>query len=346
MLNKIMLSEKLRNRRLVDLYEEGILKLGDEIPYKYSEESYLSPEERNGYGDQSFSTKDVEMKWQAIGVEEIEGEKCLKLIAKKPIYEFEFMLKGAEGCVYGIEELNKISQLFAIGRGALQGKSITIEDVNQLFDVKVDENRRIVYQKGIYENINEMSSFMKKYHLYEQLGSQPDYPHLWWQEPPRYPEHEYTPSGYLKNEPVECTEICTNFYYSIHNITGKEKEKEILFIFEPRFQSAPWLRSKYSCWLASPSKGIVTDRKDTRIEHLGFGIKTLYKEFAGVQSSLFLSGGNQYEGSNLVRPIIYLKPKATLNTFLEESVQMLLRQVEEKKEEEEKLIRKIEELIS
>ena len=153
MLNEIMQNEELRNRRLVDLYEEGILKLGDEVPYTHREETYVSLKEKNGFGNQEFSTKALDMEWQAIGVETIDGNKCLKLIAKDPVFS-KFILKGARGCVYGIDEMHKICSLFATGDGALKGRSITIEDVNQLLEVVVDKKRRIVYQKGYKENIN------------------------------------------------------------------------------------------------------------------------------------------------------------------------------------------------
>ena len=46
MLNEIMQSEELRERRLVDLYEEGILELGDEVPYTHREETYVSLKEK------------------------------------------------------------------------------------------------------------------------------------------------------------------------------------------------------------------------------------------------------------------------------------------------------------
>ena len=68
MLNEIRQNEELRNRRLVDLYEEGILKLGDEVPYIHREETYVSLKEKNGFGNQEFSTKGLDMEWQAIGV--------------------------------------------------------------------------------------------------------------------------------------------------------------------------------------------------------------------------------------------------------------------------------------
>lgn len=323
MLNKIMLSEQLRNRRLADLYEEGILELGDEIPYKHSEESYLSPKGRNGYDDQSFSTKDVEMKWQAIGVEEISGEKCLKLIARKTIYEF--FLRGAEGCVYGTEELNKISKLFATGRGALRGKSITMEDVNQLLDVVVDENTRMVYQVGRNvntRNINQIDYFMEKYSL-GYTGLREQYtptsweflePYYWTKggkELPKYPKEEYTPKSFLTHEYAEGTEICTGYSYDKNDIIGKEKEKVILF-----FYNNPW-RHNSGYWLASSAQELVKDIKDTRIELMAFGLRSIFGKFAGSQIGLLLSNGKQYTAMGPVRPIIYLKSKATLNTLLE-----------------------------
>ena len=345
MLSKIiMLSEELRNRKLVDLYEKGILELGDEIPYKHSEESYVSPGERNGYKDQSFSSKDVKVRWQVIGIEEVEQEKCLKLIAKQPIYEFEeFVLKGAAGYVYGIEELNKISELFGRGRGALKGKSIAIEDVNQLLGVEVDENRRIIYQSGINENINEDVKFMQTAYLHDFKRSNANFPHLWWREPPKYPEQEFLPSGYLKNESVSCKETCTGYYYSIYKIKGKEKEKVILFYYVPH--NLIW-RKYRRYWLASPSQGIEEDSKDFVIKHIGFGIRSLREEFFGSRRNLFLSDGRQYASANFLRPIIYLKPEATYNTFLEKSVKSLLREAEVKRKEEEDLIKKVEELMS
>lgn len=112
MLNEIMKNEELRERRLVDLYEEGILELGDEVPYTHREETYVSLKEKNGDRGQVFFTKGLEMKWQAIGVERIDGEKSLKLIAKEPV--FDFTLQGAEGYMYGIDELHNICNLFVL----------------------------------------------------------------------------------------------------------------------------------------------------------------------------------------------------------------------------------------
>ena len=278
MLNEIMQNERLRNRKLTDLYEKGLIELGDEIPYKHSEESYLSPKERNGYDDQSFSTKDVEMKWQAIGVE----KKCLKLLAKRPV--LKLCLQGARGCVYGMEELNAISRLFATGIGALEGKSITIEDVNQLLDVIVDEKEKRVYQIGRVANINatEKNNFLRAY----ILRSPCDTPGHYWLK-------DY--NAYLD----EYTVIQTEYSYYKYFIIGKKKEKKILF-------------SKNKYWLASPGVYVNSIR-----EMAFFGLGAVSYGRAGNGYSLFDSHGFWCARRLAVRPVLYLKPHVTLNVLLE-----------------------------
>ena len=299
MFNEIMQNDELRNRRFTYLYEKGIIQLGDEIPYKHSEETYLSPGERNGYNDQSFSTKDIKIKWQAIGVEEVEGEKCLKLLAQQPV--FKLGLKGARGCVYGIEEINAISQLFATGKGAMKGKSITIEDVNQLLDVVVDEKK--VYRAG------------------NALG-----------------EKQYTPESFLVKKYTKDKIIHTGYYYRKNSIIGKEKEKKILFL-------------KDGYWLASFGVYVCSI-------YASFGLGNVYDDVVDKGSSLFYSCGSWNDNKLAVRPVLYLNSNVTPMSFLKEScendkksLQKLLSQLEEKRqerqriyEEEEKIIIQIKEL--
>lgn len=279
MLNEIIQNEGLRERRLTNLYEEGIIKFGDEIPYKHSEETYLSPEGRNGYEDQSFSTKDVEMKWQAIGVEEIEGEKCLKLLAQQPV--FKLYLKGARGYIYGKEELHTISQLFATGSGSLKGRSMTIEDVNQLLDVVVDEKEKKVYQVGNANDINlSFGSFLQSYYL---IGKQ------------------YMPESFLVNKYAEGKIICTEYFYLKNSIKGKEKEKKILFL-------------KDGYWLASPG---VSAYPVTSNAYFGLG-EVSHGNVKSGASYLLCSNGHWYATRRAVRPVIYLTPNVSLNVLLKE----------------------------
>lgn len=277
MLDEIMQNEELRKRRLTDLYEEGIIQLGDEIPYKHNEETYLSPKGRNGYDDQTFSTKDVNIKWQAIGVEEISGEKCLKLIAQQPI--FQLRLDGARACVYGIEEMNAMSRLFATGIGALKGRSITIEDVNQLLDVVVDEKEKKVYQVGNANDINlSFGSFLQSYYL---IGKQ------------------YMPESFLVNKYAEGKIICTEYFYCENSVKGKEKEKKILF-----------LKDRY--WLASPG---VSAYPVTSNAYFGLGAVSSGLAYSGGHY-LLCSNGQRYATRLAVRPVLYINSNVTLNVLL------------------------------
>lgn len=334
MLNEIMQNEELRKRKLTDLYEKGVIKLGDEIPYIHEGFRYLSSEERNGSRDKEFSTKGLDIKWQAIGVEEILGERCLKLIAKFPVFNLE--LAGARGCKYGIGEVDNISQLFATGKGALEGRSIRIEDVNQLLGVVVDKEKRKVYQSGgKYWDININMSWKEFFETYS------------------FKKRFYTPESFLENSYSRYNELtCTQYSYLSDSIVGREREKEILFL-------------KVNYWLAS--YGVKKDDKKAM-----FGLGVVGDSYASNGGGyMFDSDGTEYMTHWAVRPIIYLMSTATINVLLDETnetnslkkshtninqlnkekVQKLLRQLEEKRqerqriyEEEEKIIRKIKEL--
>ena len=318
MLNAIRQCKELRNRRLVDLYEEGILELGDEVPYTHREETYVSLKEKNGFGNQEFSTKALDMEWQAIGVETIDGNKCLKLIAKYPVFS-EFTIKGARGYVYGIDEMHKICSLFATGDGALKGRSITIEDINQLLDVVVDEEQGIVYQKGYEKDINGNKDFLQKYLLDEAF---------------------YTPESYLKGEKVRKEIIETYYWYKIGSIIGKEKEKNIV-------------QRSVGYFLASPGVSVVSDSA-----YFGPGA-VVYGLVASGRYALFRSDGYEGNHHLAVCPILYLKSNETFNSLLGRrenisglSIENLLKQLEVKRQErqkiekeEEKIIKQLEEII-
>ncbi len=300
--NEFMKSKELRNRKLVDLYEEGIINIGDEIPYEHSEKTYLSPLKKNGFRDQTFSTKGIELKWQAIGVEQMSGERCLKLIAKDPV--FKFIMGGARGFVNGAEELNKISQLFMREEISLEGRSLTIEDVNQLLDVEVNKAERRVYQKGYFsDDINKNKCFMQ---LCEPL----------------HKEKYYDPESFLEKKYSTKEIMSTAYTYEPTSLKGREKEKEIIF------------SRGHEYWLASP--GI---KGDTAI---GFGFSYVCR-FGIYLHELFDSFGLESHPKYYIRPIIYLKPNMTPNNLIgffyekeKEKIEKELRKIQQEIRQKEK----------
>lgn len=288
MLNEIMQREELKERRLVDLYEEGILELGDEIPYKPEEMYYKSPICKNGMGNQEFYTKDVDVIWRTFGKEKIGGEECLKLITKDPI--FEFALGGIRGCVYGIEELNNISQIFATGKGALKGRSTTIEDISQVLDVVIDKETGRVYQRGNPQKTlaNSFWNFSRKKCENIRMSF----------------ELEKMLIDSNINELRD-----TVYYYNVdYFIEGKEREQEIILGRKDNF----WLASsgmKKRRWGTNPYS--VLSYIDFGIGVCGYGCVA----FSYLYSSISSIDDISYPKSYKVRPIVYLKPDITLKDF-------------------------------
>lgn len=312
MLNeKIVKNEKLRERRLVELFDKGIIEIGDEIPYKHERKSYLSPVHKNGVIDQYFSTESLEVKWQAIGIERISGRRCLKLIMKQPVFEFE--LSGAEGCEYGIGELDKISQIFATEVVTLKARNVTIEDINKLLDIVVDkENHRIYQKKNSMEDINWYEDFLTIFNM----------------------KRHYTPGSYLKNEYASSDEIIQTCYsYNKDDILGKEKE--IIFLDKPY-------------WLSSKGTYVVNN-----MDRAYYGPGVVYRNVTCAGgSNIFGSHGECIKRNYGIRTILYLSHDITLNALLKmiqrenlANFQNLLGKLKAKRHEEEEIIKEMEQLI-
>ena len=130
------------------------------------------------------------------------------------------------------------------------------------------------------------------------------------------------------------------YFYDSESIIGKKVEKEIIF-------------KEVTYFLASLG---------VRIEHnyvASFGFGAVYPPAAyNGDYGRFRSNGHEFDGNFAVRPILYLKPNEAINSLLNGKkdktsnirvtileVKNLLNKLEEKRQEEEKIIRQIEELI-
>ena len=158
----------------------------------------------------------------------------------------------------------------------MQGRSITIEDINQLLDVVVDKKKRIIYQKGYEENIANNDNFLREYNFTK-----------WF----------YTPESYLKGNYVKEKIIKTYYYYYISSIIGKEKEKDII-------------NKNVRYFLASSGVDVLFD--DIRfgvgtVDNDIVGNSRIY---------LLYSSGFWKDYRLAVRPILYLKPNETFNSLL------------------------------
>ena len=67
--------EEMKGRKLVDLFKEGLLKVGDEIPYNdQGEKEYISSFKANGYGEQYLIRPNIKISWQILGIDNYCGE--------------------------------------------------------------------------------------------------------------------------------------------------------------------------------------------------------------------------------------------------------------------------------
>ena len=117
------------------------LEIGDYINYDCTtnDETYTSYESANGYGDQTFTASDYSYGWRVLGIDEGTGE---LLILSEDFVPLEggysennrtyYYLQGQEGYANGVNELNKICEIYGKGEGATDGRNITVDDVNKI----------------------------------------------------------------------------------------------------------------------------------------------------------------------------------------------------------------------
>ena len=202
------------NKTLRQLYEEGVIGIGTKLYMEVPKgREYVSKKELNGFKEQKFISDKIEEHYWEIALELKNNE--IFVIGES----FDnFRLLGAEGYVYGTEELNKIcDKMFTTDY--LKARSINIDDVNKVLGVEIIDNK--VVQKEIsYEDISMT--------LY--LGAKN-----------QYKEEEYSPESYLRGEHEKVgEEIESNEYrYEARSVKEKQIEKNLIF-------------GKGNFWLASP----------------------------------------------------------------------------------------------
>ncbi len=115
---------------------EITLEVGDIIDYNpliEGEEvkTVTSYSKENEYEDQTFSS-DYRGTWKVLGVSD-EGQILIAPtdVIKTTLDEY-YYIKGREGYINAVSELDKISEIFGHGYGATDARSIRIEDINKV----------------------------------------------------------------------------------------------------------------------------------------------------------------------------------------------------------------------
>ena len=160
---------KLEKGSLAKAYEDGILKIGDEVGYVPANGyTYTSPKwndtscsDETENRNQTISTDNYETdteknstKWQVLNVNTKTG--IVELVATEPLKvkkdtgkSGKYFLSGLDAYEKGITELNKLCATFGHGKGATGARSINVNDINKILNYNPNNYLREYESNGI-----------------------------------------------------------------------------------------------------------------------------------------------------------------------------------------------------
>lgn len=231
-------------RTLVELYDAGELKIGDYVNYQNpTSGSYTSLGSKTGMedlitdggdSDQIFNVANNQLTWRVLGKDEATGG--IKLIAGSPmkkesnasyddlsgiINDPYYYMYGAKGYINAETELNNICALYKNDL-AQTARSVTIEDVNQVVGVTVDETGK--------PSLDESGYYGKTYSYTDQYASPEDY--LAGTKSNFSKTSDFY--GYMANNPALTTATDTRLYNLLFDNVEVYKRKSILARFALR----------------------------------------------------------------------------------------------------------------
>ena len=278
-------------RTLVELYDAGELKIGDYVNYQNpTSGSYTSLGSKTGMedlitdggdSDQIFNVSNNQLTWRVLGKDEATGG--IKLIAGSPMKRESnssypevpyYFLNGAKGYINAETELNNICALYKNDL-AQTARSVTIEDVNQVVGVTVDETGK--------PSLDESGYYGQTYSYTDQYASPEDY--LAGTRSNFSKTSDFY--GYMANNPALTTATDQRLYNLLFNNVEYGSGK------------AYWLASR--CVDA-----------DSSIATFGVRFVSSGGGDTGVGGYyLFYSNGYEYDVGFAVRPVVILKSNVT-----------------------------------
>ncbi len=286
------------------------INVGDSINYKniINEDTiYISNKEKNGYDTQKISAKEI-TDWVVLGVNN-RGE--LLITTKKSIEENPYYLKGEKGVENGIEELDRICEMYKNGTGAESARSIRIEDINKItkYNPLNTGNNKIFGKENLNEYGNEVTYYWNnsQFPYYESENNlkgnlKNNHSNFY-----IYNENanEFNVNIFKNEEKSKIGTIKSNFYsYYIDTLTENNKDKENIFKEQERVYN---LINSGSYWIASK---IIEPNEDG--VYYGFRVYAAWmKLIAG--GGIFSSYGDNNQGiCYSVRPVVTISDNVNL----------------------------------
>lgn len=296
------------------------LKVGDYVKYENDKDAsgkavtteYASKATTTGYStDQIFKASTYTGGWKVLGVK---GGK-IQLISAEPIQPDEggksnstgnYCLKGQNGYVNGVSELNKIAAIYGKGKGATGARSITVEDINKItgYDPANTGTGKPCYDDTISVYGNEVTYYWKGDNKPYYVGrnnvegslsgghsSFNWYDGSAWQSSPKSTTATDTNGGRQRIATLKSTgygyyptTLTTSSSGDIKGITTDSNEYKTLF------GQNYWIASSYVY---------------TSTGYVYFGMYRVYSSYVnGI--GLYSSGGNTNDPSYGVRPVVSL----------------------------------------
>ena len=287
-------NEEMKGRKLVELFEEGLLKVGDEIPYHNKGEcEYVSTGDKNGYGDQRIFWPDIQLEWQVFGKDKYAGLEMITLISKNVL--MPIFLRGAIGYIKGLSELDKIADsIFGRGEGSMFGRSINYSDIEKFLKIKY-------LNFDAYEGDRDPSTEFCKWPINIKEGK----------------INGYTPGSFVEGKrEIESTNYVKYFTIPVERIFNENAY--MLFKDEPYFIASHMHKigeektgKMYIEGLNGDPlcEGTTAIKEDIEYYSIMEGCKT---NIGGINNILFDSRGRERDRRAGIRPIIYLRPDATM----------------------------------
>ena len=299
-------------------YPQGI-EVGSYVKYNCtpvdgSGDSYDSTSDKSGYDKtQTFTTEYYKNKdWRVLGVD---SKGHLLLISDESVNNNDYYLEGIKEYENGIEELNKICDLYGHGKGATGGRMLTIEEIDKMTGLNgnnIDGNGK-KYNEGL------ISEYGNKITYYWNGAEQPYYEYTnsketksgnltgtytngftYYDESTRQFTTSQKPDNASTGNKQKITTITsTHYYYNVTSSTDMQTKNPKLY--ETLFNGDNY-------WLSS----VAVQIRDSGDAYWGIGWVDSDDVYSIGNIAVSSNGDDNYNNINKVRPIISLKTNIKL----------------------------------
>ena len=266
----------------------------------------------------NVSATENQLNWQVLGIDEetggikLIGDSVIKNSRATTVNDPYFYLYGATGYVNGISQMDKICQMYK-NEYATKARAVKVEDINELFGIKTEED-------------------IQKYDILGEYGN------------PYTLNNGYTPESYLKNQTVteQVTRNTYMYYYNFPEEMAEELEfpkvnsNKVLDLLRSRFHINRDGIDAYTYSLATQGCNAAPGSLGYTFGWIGYGQRMPEVEdkigmVASASNGEFLFGaerGTEFIQKYLVRPVVILDKninnqqiRKSNRTFTEEPAQ-------------------------